>query len=76
MKRIKLPFDKSLYERKAIEEISDLFAGVCEISLSEDHEFFVINIEKIDPDADIGLIGGEVLNFVLARTIEHRVSGQ
>lgn len=63
---MEIRFNKKLYTRKAIETAIEAYDDLAEFLLTENDEYFLVNIAKVN--SEIGdVIGDEFSNFVLAQ---------
>lgn len=72
MKKIKIRFSKELYENEALSNAVEIFKSFAKISVGEEDGFYYVSISSYGGDEEGGMLAGEIMNFVLAGTVELR----
>ena len=63
---MEIRFNKKLYSRKAIETAIEAYKDLAEFLVTENDEYFLVNITKVNPEMG-DVVGDEFSNFVLAQ---------
>jgi hypothetical protein len=72
MKIIDILFDKELYEDKAVRGAAEAFRTFTRISVSDEDAHYRLKLASLEDENEASIIIGEIMNFVLARTVELR----
>lgn len=72
MKHIDILFDKELYEDKAVHGAAEAFETFTRISVSDEKSHYRLKLASLEDGDEASIIVGEIMNFVLARTVELR----
>lgn len=73
MRKFEINFDKNLYNENAIHDAIKTFKSFAGIKLMKDEKNFKLVLDsKKSKKAGFTILIGEIVNFILARTIELR----
>ena len=72
MKNFDIFFDKELYEDKAVHGAAEAFGTFARISVSDEDSRYRLKLVSLENEEEASIIVGEIMNFVLARTVELR----
>ena len=70
MNKIEIMFKRELYEEDAVRDAAEMFEDFARISIRKDGKNLRMNIASRRGAPLQDMIVGEIMNFVLARTVE------
>ena len=76
---IELRFHRELYDGFAVDEAAKVYAEFAECDLEDDTQGYIVRLKALpsalEQGIDENLIGAELMNYALGKTIEKSVSG-
>ncbi len=72
MKTVNLLFSQELYDERALRDAAEAFGSFARISVGREAGNYKISISGAEGEGGRSMIIGEIMNFVLARTVELR----
>jgi hypothetical protein len=72
MMTVELLFSRELYDERALRDAAEAFESFAGISVGREPGHFRISVTGAEGGGEGAMIIGEIMNFVLARTVELR----
>lgn len=72
MSAVRRRFDKTLYERSALDEATKTYADFATIEVEAGEDAWTVTFDGVDKDVEPEVLASEFANFVLAETVQRK----